>query len=81
MFNRISMWSVEVYIKGYCMDDGIDYLEGIHYFLFKRSAEKFIKTVNSSHDYYATNLSCEPLWLNGRIDELPENPIISERKV
>lgn len=72
MFNRIGMWSVEVYIKGCYMDDGIDCLENTHYFLFKRSAEKFMKTINASEDYYATNLSYESLWLNGKVD-IPNN--------
>lgn len=74
MFNRIGIWSVEVYIKGYCMTDGVDYLENIHYFLFKKSAEKFMKTINASKDYYATNLSYESLWLNGKIKNIPQNP-------
>lgn len=56
---KFHIWSVPVVWVG---DDGCDYPEETHYFLFKRSAKKFFYLVNKSKHYYAYSYSCESVW-------------------
>lgn len=67
---RFFIWSVPVIWIG---EDGCDYLEETHYFLFKRSAKKFFNLVNKSKRYYADGYNCESVWnWCGKINFLEE---------
>lgn len=65
---KLHIWKVDVVYK--TAHETLD--ENSHYFVFKRSAEKFVKKINKTKHYRAQSLSYESLWLNSKV-EIPDD--------